>query len=133
MTNTSIIVDADSLSFRPRGSATGNIWLVIGGCEFPALQWNDFVVVILGWWVESLLRLLRNSSTKETVNFMDGPYVVEVSRTPSGGLHLRALEGSNRSIERASGEALIDDSVSHLLQYRCIRLIEAFRIQPCKP
>jgi hypothetical protein len=104
MTNTSIAVEADSLGIRPGRPATGNIWLVINGHAFPAPQWNDFIVVILGWWAESLLRLLRNSSTKETVNFMDGPYAVEVSKTSSGGLHFRALEGANRSIERASGE-----------------------------
>jgi hypothetical protein len=67
--DTSLAVETNSLTTRPGRPATGNIWLVINGRDFPAPQWNDFIVVILGWWAESLLRLLRNSSTKETVHF----------------------------------------------------------------
>jgi hypothetical protein len=104
MTDIFMVVEPGSVSVRPSGPATANVWLSLAGCEFPMRGWNDFAVVILGWWATALLRLLRNVSTRETVNFMDGPYSVEVSRTPSGMLHLRALEGSTRNREMATGE-----------------------------
>lgn len=105
MTRASVVAEADSVRVRLGGPATANIWVLIDGCEFPAHGWNDFVVVVLGWWVAALLLLLRNVSTQETVNFMDGPYAVEVSKTPTGMLQFRALEGADRSNEVAIGEA----------------------------
>jgi hypothetical protein len=104
MTETSMIVETSSLAVRPGGPATANIWMVINGREFPMRRWNDFVVVVLSWWATALLQLLRNTSAKETLHFMDGPYTVEVSKTASGMLQFRALEGSGRNIETAIGE-----------------------------
>jgi len=104
MTQSSIVVEVNSVRARPGGPATANIWLIVDGYEFPTPRWNDFVVVVLGWWVATLLVLLRNTSTRETVNFMDGPYAVEVSKTLSGMLKFRALEGSGRTREVATGE-----------------------------
>jgi hypothetical protein len=104
MTLTSIVVEVSSVRVRPGGPATANIWLIIDGYEFPTQRWNDFVVVVLGWWVAAFLVLLRNTSTRETMHFMDGPYAVEVSKTPSGILKFRALEGAGRTREMATGE-----------------------------
>ena len=73
-----LIVEAESLETRINGPALGNIRLVINDCEFPTANWNDFVVIVLGWWGASLLSLLNNDSTRETVRFMDGQYAVEL-------------------------------------------------------
>jgi len=107
MTGASLVVETASLRFRPDGPATGNVWLVLNGQEFPMRGWNDFVVVILGWWAAALLLVLRNESPHEMVEFMDGPYAVEVSRTLSGTLWFRALEGPGRNSEVVIGEGLI--------------------------
>lgn len=104
MTEPSIVVEASTLRFRRQGPATGNLWLAIDGQDFPAHGWNDFVVVILSWWVAAVLRLMRFSNGREIVDFMEGPYAVEVSKTPSGKLRFRALAGRERTGERAIGE-----------------------------
>jgi hypothetical protein len=106
MIDSFLAVDAATVKAPRDRSATGNIWLDVGGCKFPAEGWNDFVVVVLGWWANALLRLLRSDSANETVNFMDGPYTVEVSMTSAGMLRFRALEGIGRHIEKSSGDAL---------------------------
>jgi hypothetical protein len=62
------------------------------------------VVVVLGWWLDAMLRLVSGSTVWEKVNFMEGPYAVEVSMVPSGNLRFRAVENSGRTRELAKGE-----------------------------
>ncbi len=104
MTRTLLVTETESLRVRPGGPATANIWLDINGCQFPMHRWNDFAVVVMGWWAVALLRLFRGVSSVERVDFMDGPYTVEVSKTSSGTLHFRALKGSDRTDEVAIAE-----------------------------
>lgn len=105
MSTISLVTEPASIITCPDGPATGNVWLVLNGYEFPTHGWNDFIVVILGWWLTALLLLLRNDSRLERVHFMDGPYAVDVSMAPSGTLLFRALEGPDRTIEVANSEA----------------------------
>src|SRR4051812_22305838 len=98
-----LVVDSSSLEARVGAAATANLWLVVDGREFPSRGWNDFAVVVLAWWATALLRLFRGASTKERVDFMDGPYAVEVTGPSSGALRLRALEGVERTHETAVG------------------------------
>lgn len=46
---------------------------------YPAPDWTDFGVVIMGWWVLAAQRLLRGSS-EERFLFMDGPYELKAKR-----------------------------------------------------
>jgi hypothetical protein len=100
-----LIVETSSIKVRINGPATGNIWLELDSYYFPANGWNDFVVVVLGWWANALLRLIRGISTRETVHFMEGPYVVEVTLCPSGSFRFRALRDGGRNVEMGIGES----------------------------
>ncbi len=104
MTNITLTANAESVVVRQGGPATADIWLTINDHDFPILHWNDFIVVVLGWWAAALLRLMCNVSARETVNFMDGPYAVEISKISDGLLQFRALEGVGRSREIAIGD-----------------------------
>ena len=73
ITETHLVVELGMLNVCAQGPATGGIWLVTGGSEFPRAGWNDFIVVVLGWWSSAILRLLENNSGMERVHFMDGP------------------------------------------------------------
>lgn len=69
-----------------RGPHTGAIWFVIGDKEaFPGPGWSDFIVVVLGWWLASILRMLSGEAHAEQFLFMEGPYLVQLSRA-SGSL-----------------------------------------------
>lgn len=126
--SSAIRVDASSLETRAGAAATANVWLVLEGREFPSHGWNDFVVVVLAWWATALLRLLRGTSKKELVNFMDGPYTVEVSWPSPETFQLRALEGAKRNHERAVGSApAVEFAISLIAQGRDI--LEACRQQ----
>jgi hypothetical protein len=74
-----IVVEPVTLRPGRLGSATGVIWLLIGEMAFPTADWNDSVVVVLGWWAKAALQLMRGISKREEVNFIDGPYQVRLA------------------------------------------------------
>jgi hypothetical protein len=65
--------------------------------EFPEHEWTDFVVVILGWWVEGLSDL-RRGAEQVLFRFMDGPLAFRVSPKDSESYRIHCVE------ERVNGE-----------------------------
>ena len=68
-----VIVDPAFMRQSHR-SVTGRIHVALGDFPFPARDWNDFVVVVLGWWLESVLSIRRNGTRAVQCLFVDGPY-----------------------------------------------------------
>ncbi len=127
-TETHLVTELGNLNVRPQGPATAGIWLTSNGSHFPMTGWNDFIVVVLGWWVAAVLRLLQNDSASERIHFMDGPYAVEISRMSSGRFQLRMFAGPNGGREVAVGEAKAREFISELsIQSR--KLLDECRLQ----
>jgi hypothetical protein len=91
-----LVVHASSISFRSTSPATGDVVLLVDGSPFPMAGWNDFVVVIVGSWISSLLRIVQNTSEIERVYFMEGPYAVDIGPLEDGVIRIRAIERPNR-------------------------------------
>lgn len=113
-TTTILIVETETFIARQVGPVTANIWINVNGSEFPKHGWNDFVVVLLGWWATALLRLIHNVTGQETVYFMDGPYAVEIVKVASGTLQFRMLEGPDRKREVSVGEGEVKILITDL-------------------
>jgi hypothetical protein len=75
----SIQVAPDTFIRRASGSVIGHIWIYIGDWAFPGVAWDDFPVVILGWWIESWLLTSSEDHRTARCNFMDGPYWFEIT------------------------------------------------------
>jgi hypothetical protein len=103
-TETILIADVGTLQVRPGGPAVAGIWLVTESGAFPAIGWNDFVVVILGWWTGALLETIRSNGVRVRVNFMDGPHAVDVALS-AGMLYFRLI---SRDCEVATGESALE-------------------------
>ena len=112
---THLVVDLATLHVRAQVSATAGIWLAMGDSAFPGVGWSDFVVVLLSWWTAAILRLSRRKNATERVHFMDGPYAVKVSKSPSGGLEFRMFAGASGGREVAASEADYREFVSELV------------------
>ena len=69
----SIEIDPNTLERSESGSITGLIHLRLGSQAFPEPSWNDFPVVILGWWLDALHQLRDGSAAHAECQFMDGP------------------------------------------------------------
>lgn len=77
MSDFSIVLDETSLVAN-HGVVTGHLHVLANGHRFPDPLWNDFVVVILGWWCEALLACIQDPSHEAELRFMDGPYHLRV-------------------------------------------------------
>jgi hypothetical protein len=77
------------------------ISVVVDGICFPDPRWTDFAVVVLAWWCEALLRLLRGQSGRIEVEFMEGPYLVELQHAGPGSVLVSLVEaGLERRVEK---------------------------------
>lgn len=74
--NTSV----ESIEKNKSGNITGIINVSVNGFFFPEVNWNDFVIIVLSWWLEGANRILTHASTEETFKFMDGPLEFKVRR-----------------------------------------------------
>lgn len=71
-------IDSESIS-RNDSHFFGNINFRFDDFYFPSNDWNDFIFVILNWWIQSLRNLLSNDVVKEELLFMDGPFLVKIN------------------------------------------------------
>ncbi|MCM2333536.1 MAG: hypothetical protein NDI82_06275 [Anaeromyxobacteraceae bacterium] len=83
--------DASSLRRSATGSITGHLFLEIGGDTFPAADWSDFPVVVLGWWNRAVLDLQRTGASCSCM-FMDGPFEFGLKRIGPNAWELRLIE-----------------------------------------
>jgi hypothetical protein len=90
-TTFAVRTDASALRRSARGSITGPLFLEVGGYAFPENGWNDFPVVVLGWWIRAVLELQRSSAAISCV-FMDGPFEFALKPAGLGVWELRLLE-----------------------------------------
>lgn len=83
--------DASALRRSATGSITGPLVLEIDGDTFPAPTWNDFPVVVLGWWIRAVLDLQRTGASGSCM-FMDGPFEFGLKRAGASFWELRLVE-----------------------------------------
>lgn len=95
-----VIVDVNSLRSRtPSGNVIGLICLKVGEEHFPDSQWNDFPIIILGWWIAGLLEIAQGQADTFEGRFMDGPYsfVVEAVHGVHASIMLSGPESSHNN------------------------------------
>lgn len=105
-------IQASSIRCRPERPATGEIWMMLGDSAFPAIGWNDFVVVILDSWIRSLSNIACGASQCERIHFMEGPHEIELRRFAANVLGLRALD---RGVCKARAEAQLGELIENAL------------------
>jgi hypothetical protein len=75
-------------SITKRGSSrfpiTCPIYIECGEWFFPSQEWDDFAVVILGWWLQEVGVLERDECESAVLRFMDGPHQVNIVPVNSG-------------------------------------------------
>jgi hypothetical protein len=69
-----IRVLTDTITKSTSGLITGKIHVEADGFLFPEYEWDDFVVIILGWWLEAIAGLTSGSNKSCVCRFMDGPF-----------------------------------------------------------
>jgi hypothetical protein len=75
-----VVVETSRLARGRTGSITGPVYLRFEGGAYPDEGWNDFPVVILGWWLQGITTLVTGEGESFSGRFMDGPYEFTVRR-----------------------------------------------------
>lgn len=73
-----INVSPETFHMYESGSIVGHIWVEIGESSFPSRAWDDFPVVIMGWWLENVTSLWSGTKTHCDFLFMDGPFYFDI-------------------------------------------------------
>ena len=82
---------------------------------FPDPEWTDMAYPILCMWAESLHPLQMGTSTKCRLNFLDGPWWLEVTRAEDA---LQIVGCSDRNMRKVEAAACcqLDDLLRELLR-----------------
>ena len=76
--------EAASLEQSKSQAITGVIFFDFDGYQFPEKGWNDFIVVVLCWWLSALKAIILGCSDSEELRFMDGPLYINVNKLNNG-------------------------------------------------
>lgn len=74
-----IQLNVDSIRRSKSGQITGILFLRINNLIFPEERWNDFIVVVLGFWVSEVLKNW-NLDILGNFLFMDGPLRFQITK-----------------------------------------------------
>lgn len=88
----SIKIDEASLLRNKRGLVTGRIYIVAGDIVFPHQEWDDFIVVILGWWIEAIQTLHNGETESAYLRFMDGPYHIQITANDKKAINMEFID-----------------------------------------
>ena len=73
-----IKTDLETISLN-ESTIFGQLYFQDGDFYFPSKDWNEFIIIVLNWWCQSLLNLLEEKTFSEELDFMDGPFSVRVN------------------------------------------------------
>ena len=76
--NVNIKTDLETISLN-ESTIFGQLYFQDGDFYFPSKDWNEFIIIVLNWWCQSLLNLLEEKTFSEELDFMDGPFSVRVN------------------------------------------------------
>jgi hypothetical protein len=107
-----IAVDPNSLERSKNGAITGVIYFNFDHYKFPEIGWNDFVVVILGWWLEAIKRFTRRMTETEDLRFMDGQLRVRITNNDEETCMIECIDDGRGSVVEYSTIILIEDLLS---------------------
>lgn len=112
-----LILGYDSLTRSSSGHVHGLLCIQVEELKFPSADWNDFVVVVLGWWCRACHELIGTDNGPLEVPFMDGPYRVQMQRHEKQSIDLRLIENrSSGSVVRhhaqVSAHVLLESAVA---------------------
>lgn len=95
-----IKIDEESLGLRGRGAVLGSIWIEISDKAFPSDDWNDFIVVVLSWWLKEVVLLKEQKpGLVHEFRFMEGPFYLHLEVEDNGKALLECRERTSKGYQ----------------------------------
>jgi hypothetical protein len=107
-----IVLKSNTVKRSNSGTISGVIYFDFGDYQFPEIEWNDFVVVILGWWLEAAIRLSKGLTSNEDLKFMDGPLQVRITNKDNMFCTIECIDSGRDSAVEYSKVVSIDELLS---------------------
>lgn len=82
--NIYIEVEENVIDVTSAGLVFGHLAVKVGEDYYPDEQWQDFVQVVLCWWLVAVKELSSFNNIEATLNFMDGPYSMRLQKIEDG-------------------------------------------------
>jgi len=98
----------------------GSIWVTDGKNHFPEENWDDFVIVVLGWWITTVLSLIDGVNNNSDMQFMDGSFHIRII-ADEGVWKLECIAGY---INR--------ESIEHIFEASRLNFFRVWKTQPRK-
>ncbi|MDA4848906.1 hypothetical protein [Hoeflea poritis] len=109
MRNCVVKTDENSYEKKSDSLVTGIVYFEFDEHQFPEKNWSDFVIVLLGWWLTAVAKIHSNRSDAEHLEFMDGPFYIELNRIDEENVSIACFE---RDVSKP--EYLMEFSASEL-------------------
>lgn len=115
-----VVVDANEYLIHKRSGGKHPvvcpIVIGLGGAWFPHRDWDDHALVMLDWWLQRLAVLRDKCRAVVDLDFMDGPFKVQVERTDVSLLEIRCIERTaTGSITRLEGACTLSELESEIV------------------
>lgn len=108
MTQSFLNIDIDSIDRYSGALFTGKVYFSVGDSFFPEEKWDDFLNVILNWWLIELSDLMEQKITVAKLRFMDGPYFVTINSNRQYSICEFSMVEDRKNLEINSVEISID-------------------------
>ena len=111
-----IITNPESFVARFPHPTTGLIWVKVQEFNFPAIEWDDFPIVIVTWWLQAVTELFLETSNESKFLFMDGPFYMKVKRVNHDNIYVRFIKRREAGEQMLlSVEVAFDDFIHEIL------------------
>lgn len=108
-----LLDDNEFLTRSQGGTVWGKVYFKLGDQFFPEHDWTDMVVAFAGAWLEALIRIANQSTKRETVWFLDGPFSISLFVASEHALEITFLHKD--AVKHSTNELianLLKDAVS---------------------
>lgn len=99
MQDIDIIINTDSIRMSKSGAITGEIFFSVSDDFFPEENWNDFIVIVLGWWLNTLKSYDEKEKSEFEMCFMDGPFSIKAKKNTEDILELSFIRDIGKGQE----------------------------------
>jgi len=112
---------------QSESQATGIIFFDFGKYQFPEVGWNDFVLVILNWWLIALQNIVSGKSDKEEFRFMEGPLYLVLNKIDRDRIVIECFDEASGENAEYSEEYHISDIIEAVIS--SAKKIEKFALK----
>jgi hypothetical protein len=96
-----LIIDEEDMSISTDNiiKIEGGIYFVSKKGEFPGKNWSDNIITLLDWWTDKIINFICPKIISGKFIFMEGSFVVKLSKIEAGITCLDFLSGTSRILD----------------------------------